>query len=162
MPGVGQRIGGLLLVVRTRLPLTHVENCAEAFAAALTADVATGTTANVVDPDVVTSPEYAAASAAVTGVRRRVVVPYAAAHLLARVARLGGRTLFPSTGGKLPSVLDPVKFQAMFKPLRFPADTAREAIGWRPVLTWEQAAVRSFGSDATGADAPAPAVEGAP
>ncbi|GAA2030279.1 NAD-dependent epimerase/dehydratase family protein [Pseudokineococcus marinus] len=144
VPGVGQRVGGLQLVVRTRLPLTHVENCAEAFAAAVAADVPSGTTANVVDPDVVTSSQYAAASAAATGVHRRVVVPYAAALLLARVARLSGRVIFPRTGGKLPSVLDPVKFQAMFKPLRFPADVARRQLGWTPVLTWEQARASAF------------------
>lgn len=153
VPGVGQRVGSTMLVVRTRLPLTHVDNCAEAFAAALAADVPSGTTANVVDPDVVTSPRYAAASAAVTGVRRRVVLPYRAGLALAQVARAGGRVAFPRTGGKLPGVLDPVRYRALFRPLDFPAEVAAGRLGWRPVLTWEQAAARDLAPRGDGAGA---------
>lgn len=146
-PGVGEELGPVMLVIgwRTVLPLTWVENCAEAFTLAVTAAVSSGTTVNVVDDDLVTAREYAAASAARLGHRTRVVLPYSAARGISRLAKATSRRLF-ADGGRLPSVLEPRKFQARFRPFAFPNDCAKAALGWSPRISWAQARVLAFSS----------------
>ena len=60
---LGQDFGPLRVVIgpERRLPLVHVENCAEAFALAIEDERAVGETFNVVDPEVVTARWFAQA-----------------------------------------------------------------------------------------------------
>jgi nucleoside-diphosphate-sugar epimerase len=145
-PGVGEVVGSRMIVIgwRTPLPLTWVENCAEAFVLALTADVPGGTTVNIVDDDTVTTRQYAAASTRALGHSGRVVVPYGVARAVSHLARGTSRVLFREQGGRLPSVLDPDKFEARFRPLRFPNDRAKSLLGWSPRVSWRQASARAF------------------
>lgn len=144
-PGVGEVVGPAMVVIglRTALPLTWVENCAAAFTLAVTAPVADGTTLNIIDDDVVTTRQYAAASAAVLGHRARVVLPYALARGITLLAKATSRRLF-AHGGRLPSVLEPRKFDARFRPLTFPNARAKAELGWTPHVTWAQARARAF------------------
>ena len=144
-PGVGESLGPAMLVIgwRTALPLTWVENCAAAFTLAVTAPVPDGTTVNIVDDDVVTTREYAAASAAVLGHRTRVVLPYPVARGITRLAKATSRGLF-AHGGRLPSVLEPRKFEARFRPFTFPNARAKAALGWVPRVSWAEARARAF------------------
>lgn len=138
VPGIGQRVGGVELVFGpfARLPLTHVENCADCFAAALDSERAVGTTFNVVDGHGVSTWRYVRDVAGAAALR--IPVPYAVAfgavRLVHRVARalLGPRL-------RLPSIFVPRRFEARFKPVRSDAGRARELLGWQPPLSYEEA-----------------------
>jgi nucleoside-diphosphate-sugar epimerase len=144
-PGVGEALGSAMVVIgwRTALPLTWVENCAGAFTLAVTAPVADGTTLNIIDDDVVTTRVYAAASAGVLGHRTRVVLPYPVARGITLLAKATSRSLF-AHGGRLPSILEPRKFEARFRPFAFPNTRAKAALGWVPCVSWGEARARAF------------------
>ncbi len=114
----------------TRLPLTHVANCADCFAAATENPSAIGQTFNVVDSDDVRAWQYL--GICIRRMRRhewRIPVPYwlwmAGAHL----ARLTSRLLFHGRG-KLPGILIPLRVAARFKPLRYSTARLRDVLGW--------------------------------
>ena len=131
---LGQSVGPLHLVFgpATRIPLTHVENCAACFALAVDSPAAAGETFNVVDSDDVRVWPYLGDHLRRTGRRGvRVPIPYHAA-LAAAWLSLGASKLAFRGKGKLPSLLVPRRFEARFKPLRFPTRKAREVLGWSP------------------------------
>lgn len=144
-PGAGEVVGGVMVVIgwTSRLPLTWVENCAEAFTLAATAELNDETVLNIVDDELPTAREYAAASASVLGHRARVAVPYPLARGTSRLAKVVSRSLF-CAGGRLPSVLEPRKFEARFRPLRFPNERAKVALGWSPRVSWPEARTIAF------------------
>ena len=45
---------------------------------------------------------------------------------------------------KLPSLFVPERFEARFKPLRFSNRKLREKLGWRPPLSYSEAARATF------------------
>ena len=47
--------------------------------------------------------------------------------------------------GKLPGLLVPCRFEARFKPLRFPATRAERELGWTPPLSYEECLERTYG-----------------
>lgn len=148
LAGIGHRFGGVLLVVAdTKLPLTYVENCADCFVIAAENGAAIGGTFNVVDGDEVTAWRYAGEYLRRTGTRATAVpIPYQLGMGLARLAHGTGRRLLGPTV-KLPSLLVPARFEARFKPLRFPATRVRDVIGWCPRYDFEQALTRTFGPE---------------
>jgi UDP-glucose 4-epimerase len=139
----GVPAGPLQLVVAptARLPLTYVENCADCIARAVESRAATGGTFNVVD---------GAGETAWRCAREwrpdaiRVPVPYALGLAIARLAQAVSRALFRS-GGRLPSVLVPRRFEARFRPLRHTADAAGRVLGWEPRVEFDEALRRSRG-----------------
>jgi UDP-glucose 4-epimerase len=133
---LGQRVSPVHLVFggSTRIPLTHVVNCADLFATAAEHARAIGETFNVVDDDAVRVWGYLGEYLRRTGAGgARVPVPYAVALAGARLAHWSSRRYFRGRG-KLPSLLVPCRFEARFKPLRFSNHKAREVLGWRPPL----------------------------
>jgi len=145
-PGVGQRAGPLHVVVAPlgRLPLTHVVNCAEAFALATERADAPPTTLNVIDDPPPRT--WTFAGQIIRGLRIggvRAPLPYVLGMLTARAGGLTSLALF-GRGGKLPSILTPCRFEARFKPLRFPNDRLKEALGWAPTLDHEGALRATF------------------
>lgn len=150
--GAGLRVGRWLAVIGPlrRLPMTHVESCADAFAAACDPRAA-GETFNVVD-EAPRAWTYARAHARRTG-ERLLPVPYALAYGVALAAKLTSRLLF-GPRGKLPTLLTPCRFQQMFKPARFPNDRLARVLGWRPPFGLSAAMDRTFG--------PPPGPPGAP
>ena len=147
--GVGQVVADVMIVIGWAgcLPLTYVDNCAEAFALAVSADVPDGTTVNIVDDDCVSARAYAAASSPVLGTRGRVVLPYPVARGMTTLAKLVSRSTF-RYGGRLPSALEPRKFEARFRPLQFPNARAKHALGWWPRISWAEASRYSFDLEA--------------
>jgi UDP-glucose 4-epimerase len=145
--GLGQQIGSVHLVFgpNARLPLTHVENCADLFATCVDASAATGRTYNVVDSDEVRIWKYLG-----DHLRRseqaglRIPIPYALGFLTARLAQATSRRIFHGKG-KLPGVLVPCRFEARFKPLRFPSERVQRELGWRPPLSYEVCLERTYG-----------------
>lgn len=140
--GVGIRAGKLVFVNGPfrRLPLTHVENCADAVALAVESEAATGETFNVFDSDEIRAWEFAGDFARRTG-SIRIPFPYHAGLLVAGLASAVGRLLFGPTA-KLPGILVPQRYRARFRSLRFPNARLRQKLGWKPPHSYAES-VRS-------------------
>jgi UDP-glucose 4-epimerase len=135
---LGQKLGAAHLVFggSTRIPLTHVVNCADLFATAAEDPRAIGATFNVVDDDEVRVWSYLGEYLRRTRSKGvRVPIPYRMAMTGVRLAWWSSRRLFRGKG-KLPSLLVPCRFEARFKPLRFCDRRAREVLGWRAPLSF--------------------------
>jgi UDP-glucose 4-epimerase len=139
--GVGPRIGPVQLVIGPlgRLPLTHVENCADCFATALDAPGAVGETLNVDDLHGVRTWRYARdASPAGTLL---VPVPYALALAVVRLVHRVARLLLGARM-RVPSLFVPRRFEARFKPVSTSRAKLERTLRWRPPLTYEEAVRR--------------------
>lgn len=128
--GAGIQVGRAFLVVgpSSRLLLTHVHNCAQAFANAAESGVAG--TFNIVDDERVSAWRYAASLHEPHSAGFRIPVPYVAGLGLAYLATAVSRVLFPPAGGKLPGVLIPRRYRARFRPLRSHSGRAKAKLGW--------------------------------
>jgi len=161
--GIGQTAGPVEVVIGPgrQMPLTHVENCADVFVTATERKEATGQTFNVVDGHDASVWRYAGEYHRRMNMRKwRVPVPYWLGVLATRVVQKTSKTIFRGKG-KLPSLFVPSRFEARFKPLRFPNDKLRTALGWKPPLDFEQALRRTY-EPATAPPAAAPAAAPAP
>jgi len=143
---LGLRIAGSLwarfTAGGTPVPLTYVENCAEAIVLASERTEAQGGTFNIVDDDLPTRRAYVAALRERLARRPLVlIVPGAALRSLARV-------LAPARGllGRVPWFLDAARVDTQLKPLRFSHARITHALGWRPRYSLGEALDRSVGS----------------
>ncbi len=135
--GTGLKAGGLDLIFAplSRMRLIHVDNCADAIVAALTAPADAPVTVNLIDPEQPSHWRY-------HGLARRVgvptgpgvPVPYWIVCGLGFAARLASRLFFQGRA-RLPELLDPPRQRVRWRPLRYPNRHAREALGWTPRLT---------------------------
>ena len=128
--GAGMKLGGVFLVVApfARLPLTHVDNCAAAFADA--AEKGAAGTFNIVDDERISAWHYAGRLLGNSHNSLRLPFPYMAGLAIAYAAETTSRILFPPKGGKLPGILIPRRYRSRFKPLRFDNRRAKEVLGW--------------------------------
>jgi UDP-glucose 4-epimerase len=135
--GVGPRIGPVQLVIGPlgRLPLTHVDNCADCLVAALESPAAVGATLNVDDGHGIRTWRYARDVAART---LRVPVPYAVAFALVRAVHRAARVLL-GPRLRLPSMFVPRRFEARFKAVHTNRAELERVLGWRPPLSYEEA-----------------------
>ena len=132
--GVGLRFGAAILVIGPfrRLPLVHVDNCADLVALALKKGAARGETFNVFDSDVIRAWRYAG-----DFLRRckdrgfRVPVPYFVGLLVAWAASGLGR-VFLGPNARVPGIFVPLRYRARFRSLRFPNIKLRRVLGWTP------------------------------
>lgn len=133
--GVGIRLGSTVLVngPLRRLPLTHVESCAECIARSVACDAANGETLNAIDSDDVRAWQHAGEliRGGVANLRRRIAVPYSLGLGLAFLAR-GVARLLLGPESRLPGVLIPERYRARFRSLRFPNQKAIAVLGWKP------------------------------
>jgi 2-alkyl-3-oxoalkanoate reductase len=148
LAALGQQFGRHHLVIGplTRIPMTHVENCANVFVVAVSDARARGQTLNVVDGPGERIWTYL--SDYMRGSGRtgwRLPVPY---RLAISIVRLGYATVFRSAS-KVPSILIPRRFESRLKPLRFENRRLRETLGWVPPLNYEQCLARTYGPPAT-------------
>jgi len=132
--GLGIRAGPVLAVVapHSRLPLTHVRNCADCFAAVVDDDRSFGETYNVVDGHRLSTWEYAGRYLNWTGGRGvRVPLPYRVGMSAAGIvsAAIGAAARRPT---RLPSLFVPSSFEARFKPLRHDNAKLAGQLGWHP------------------------------
>lgn len=149
LAALGQQFGRHHLVIgpRTRIPMTHVENCADAFALAATSDAAKNQVFNVVDDQGERIWTYLGDHMRGTGQPGlRLPIPYRLARLVVVVA---SRTVF-RRATKVPSILMPDRFDARLKPLRFEGGKLREVLGWRPALSYREALERTYGPEPDG------------
>jgi UDP-glucose 4-epimerase len=143
LSAMGEQFGRHYLVIgpRTRIPMTHVENCADVFALAAVDLRAQGQTINIIDGPGERIWRYASDYMRGSGQRGwRFPVPYRLAFSLVRLAHA---TVFRSAT-KVPSVLIPRRFESRLKPLRFENRKLRETLGWTPPLDYQQCLARTY------------------
>jgi nucleoside-diphosphate-sugar epimerase len=141
--GVGRRLPGsyLLVAPEAPLPLSYVENCADAVVrAALEGDGVF----NIVDEPSISRREYLETYGERVH-RRGLVIP---------VSYERGKAIFAGVGqllnrlvetGKMPSLFNPERFESQFKPVIVSAEKIRREIGWTSPLGFAEATRRSFG-----------------
>ena len=131
-----------------KLPLTYVENCAEAIVLALESPAANGGIFNVIDDEPPTQRTYAAE------LRRRwpsrttiVPIPWTLMRAVAGLAELTNKILFKGRA-KLPGSLIPARLHARCKPLRFNNERLKQSTGWKPKYSWREGLDRSMRASA--------------
>jgi nucleoside-diphosphate-sugar epimerase len=120
------------------LPLTYVENCAEAIVVAALSGGA-GEVYNVVDDDLVTSRQYLARYKKSVKAMRSVPVPYFALMWGSRAVEGYSKR----SKGQLPAIFTPYKTKAMWGGNRF-SNAKLKGIGWRPLVSTHEGLARSF------------------
>jgi UDP-glucose 4-epimerase len=129
------RIGRLNLVIgpATRLPLTHVENCADLFARGATDPRAIGKTFNVVDGPGERIWTYVGDHLRHSGEGGiRVPLAYNLVSAAIKVSYSAGLNRVK----RLPSLLMPRRFEARLKPLLYSNRRVHEQLGWQPPLAY--------------------------
>jgi nucleoside-diphosphate-sugar epimerase len=153
---MGRRLGRLYLLFGpfTRLPLSHVNNCADCLVTAVENPAASGEIFNVVDSDDIRVWRYAREYVRRTGQRGVLLpVPYRLGLGIARLAAFTSRRLFGSKG-KLPSLLTPRRFESQFKPIRFSNRKVKSKLDWTPRLGFDECLDASFDDMESRAKAP--------
>jgi nucleoside-diphosphate-sugar epimerase len=143
--GMGRQFGRIYLLFGpfTRLPLSHVDNCADCLVTAIETPASSGEILNVIDGDDVRVWRYAREYARRSRRGFLLPIPYRAGLALAQLAALTSRGLF-GRKGKLPSLLTPRRFESQFKPIRFSNRKVTGILNWRPPLGFQQCLDRSF------------------
>lgn len=144
LAALGQRLGRHHVVIgpMSRIPMTHVENCADVFALVAGDPRAQGRTLNVVDGPGQRIWTYLSDYMRGTGQPGwRLPIPYGLALLATRLASV---TVF-RRATKVPSILVPRRLEARMKPLRFENRVLRETLGWTPPLDHRQCLARTYG-----------------
>jgi UDP-glucose 4-epimerase len=160
--GLGQQLGRWHLVIgpRARPPLTHVENCADGFAAVVEDPRAIGETFNLVDNHDVGSWRYLGEISRRKGTpAHRIPVPYVVALAGSLLAEAVNQRVFRGRA-KLPGLFIPCRFRARFKPMRFPTHKLQQVLGWRPPLDFAQCLQRTYALPCPVLDAPRSVLEG--
>jgi nucleoside-diphosphate-sugar epimerase len=138
---VGLKLFGVFLHLggRNLLPLSYVDNCAEAIVLAGRNTGAIGKTYNVHDDDLPTCRQYLQRYRREVRRMRVVPLPYWVTQWLSRrVERYHARSK-----GQLPAVFTPYKTAASWKGNRF--DNGRlKGLGWRQIVTTEEGIRRTF------------------
>lgn len=155
-PGVVAKVGPIRITIAPGgvLPLTYVENCADAFA--LAAGGKDNNTVNIVDSEAITARRLVREFCRQSHVRCIALpLPYglglAAAHVVSACAtRLG-------VGRRLPGVLIPPRYRARFRPMAFPNAHACRVLGWTPRYGFAEAVQRSGRDQSAFAESPASA-----
>jgi len=144
--GMGRQFGRVYLLFGpfTRLPLCHVDNCADCLVTAAESPAASGEIFNIIDGDDIRVWRYVKEYARRTGQRGFMLpVPYRVGLGIAQLAALVSRTLFGSKG-KLPSLLTPRRFESQFKPIRFSNRRVASILNWTPRLSFKECLDASF------------------
>lgn len=132
--GVFLHLGG-----RNVLPLSYVDNCAEAIVVAGRSAAAVGQVYNVHDDDLPTCRAYLAAYKQQVQPLRSVPVPYPALSLLSAAVERYHKW----SRGQLPAVLTPYKSAASWGGNRF-TNAKLKGLGWRQIVSTEEGLRRNF------------------
>lgn len=141
---VGMSLGNSLLCVAPggQMPLTYVENCAQAIVAAILSEEAIGQTINIVDDQQPTRWQYAKQLSQDTIAPRLLPMPWFLISLVAQLMAWSNGRWF-SGKAKLPGIFIPAKLHARFKPLRYSNRRAKQLLGWTPTYSLTEAIERS-------------------
>jgi nucleoside-diphosphate-sugar epimerase len=126
-----------------RVPVTYVENCAQAVVLATETDEAYGQTLNILDDD---PPSQHALAMAIQNRTspRPILVPicWTLLRVTARASWIFNR-VFLGGRAKVPGILVPARLHARFKPLRYSNAKIHRILNWQPRFTLAQALDRS-------------------
>jgi nucleoside-diphosphate-sugar epimerase len=140
---VGIQLGRLFLHLggNNALPLTYVDNCAEAIVIAGAHGGAVGEAYNVVDDDAVAASHFLGRYQREVEPLRALRIPYAAlmfgSHVLERYNR--------HSHGQLPAVFTPYKTASLWKSQRFDNSKLKK-LGWKPNISSAEGISRTFAS----------------
>jgi nucleoside-diphosphate-sugar epimerase len=123
---------------RATLPLTYVDNCADAVAQA-TLHAQSGSAFNVVDDDLPSCGAYLHAYRQAVRRLRVLPIPYWAFLLGSRLLVRYNRR----SKGQLPAVFTPYVVRSMYRPLRY-TNVALKAIGWQQRVPTAEGMARAF------------------
>jgi 2-alkyl-3-oxoalkanoate reductase len=121
------------------LPLSYVDNCAEAICVAADRARFDGDVYNVVDDDLITCDDYLRRYQSEVGPIKVVRSPYFATMLLSRAVEWYHR----HSRGQLPPIVTPYKTRTMWKGNRF-SNVKLRGLGFSPVVSTEEGLRRTF------------------
>lgn len=128
------------------MPMTYVENCAEAIVLAASQPEAAGQTINIVDDNPPKQNQYVRALLKHEEEPPKLIpVNWTLMQGIAKLAWFVRQRLLNGEA-KLPGILVPAQLYARFKPLSFPNDRAKQVLGWSPRYSLEEALQRSYSS----------------
>lgn len=145
--------GGNRFWVRTgawaRIPLTYVENCAEAIVMAASSKAAQGETFNIVDDALPTQRQFARmVLRRVDPKRVTIPVSYSLLRLAAGSIALVNKGLLGNRA-RVPSLLVASRLAARGKPLQYSNKKIKTVLGWKPRYTLDEGLTRSLADDHT-------------
>lgn len=151
---LGAELGPRFLRIGSRaiLPLTYVENCAEAMVLAaerLDGEPSgiDGETINIVDDALPTQEHYATLVSERIETPPTIKVPWPAMSAAADLLKFGNERLLGGRA-KFPGIAVPDRLEARFKPLRYSNAKAKRLLGWQPRYSLVDAIDRSAAQDA--------------
>ncbi|MEO0984960.1 MAG: NAD(P)-dependent oxidoreductase [Cyanobacteria bacterium J06639_14] len=131
---------------RSPMPMTYVENCAEAIVLAASCPEATGQTINIVDDNPPRQNQYVQALLKHEKTPPKLIpMSWTLMQLMATLGWFVRQRLLHGEA-KLPGILVPAQLYARFKPLRFSNQQAKKILGWDPQYSLEEALQRSYSS----------------
>ncbi|NJP08574.1 MAG: NAD(P)-dependent oxidoreductase [Leptolyngbyaceae cyanobacterium RU_5_1] len=125
-----------------QLPLTYVENCADAIVLAAECDGAIAKTINLVDDDLPTQNTYASELAKRMTTPPSILIRWSVMRLLTDLIWSCNQLLLRGRA-KLPGLFIPARLHARFKPLRYSNDRAKQLLNWHPKYDLSSALDRS-------------------
>lgn len=138
---VGLNLFGLFLHLgrNNLIPLTFVDNCAEAIACVGETSRFNGDVYNVVDDDLLTAKAYLKRYREAIAKLPYITVPYVATQLLSRAVE----AYYHFSKGQLPAIFTPYKSDSMWKGNRFD-NSKLKSIGWKQLVSTEEGLRRHF------------------
>jgi nucleoside-diphosphate-sugar epimerase len=134
LPGVFLFLGGQNL-----LPLSYVDNCAEAIYVAMKRARFDGDVYNVHDDDLITADDYLRRYRSEVGALRVFRSPFIATMALSRAVEWYHR----HSRGQLPPIFTPYKTRTMWKGNRF-SNAKLHSLGFEPIVATEEGLKRTF------------------
>ncbi len=126
------------------VPITYVENCADAIILAAEKDQANGETFNIVDNNLPTQWKLMNRLRAHQPVRPKVIpIPWILMRMLGRSAWLFNKYVCKGNA-KLPGLLTPAQLHARFKPFFYSNRKIRDKLGWVPKYSLDESLERIF------------------
>lgn len=138
---VGLELMGMFLYLggSNLLPLTYVDNCAEAIAVAGQSEAANGQTYNIVDDDLLTAREYLQRYRREVKRLRVVPIPYPAMRVISSLVE----RYHAFSKGQLPAIFTPYKTATSWGGNRFD-NTKLKRLGWKQLVATEEGVRRAF------------------
>lgn len=136
------KIGG-----KATLPMSYVENCADAIVAAINSENAVGQTLNIVDDELPTQDSY------IQGLLKRTDSPPklipVSWHVIKTISHCAWwvRQVLLRGKARLPGILVPAKLYARFNSLQYSNDKACSTLHWKPRYGFDESLDRSFSSN---------------
>lgn len=144
-PLLGSPLGPIFLRVGSSgtLPMTYVENCADAIVAAATrCESAAGEIVNIVDDNLPTQNEYAKMVEQHKEVPKNYTIPWSVWRTMASGLGLASKIAFKGNA-KFPGIFEGPKLDARFKPFKYSNAKAKEVLGWEPKISVADAIKKS-------------------